>query len=851
MTGRTWIVIAAVVTATTSSPMLARLTAQSVLFPHDIQGPGPQTPLDGQLVSVRGVVTGRTASGFFIQTEPGFEDADGWTSEGLFVRTAGSAPTDAHVGAVIVVDGTVAEFKPADDPDSPPRTELMDVTSINALSTSALPSPVVLTPTDVSPAGTLDQLERFEGMRVYVATLQAVRGTGGTRLDADAASQSDGTFFAVLSSEPRPFRSSGIAIDEPQLSCGAPTCSIPIFDGNPERLRVATGMIEGTTAVDLAAGALFSDVVGPLDFASRTYTVLTDSPIVPSGGATITAAPAPGADRVSVATLNLDRFFDATDDPGADVVLTAAALDRRLSKASLTIRNILNAPDVIGLQEVETLVVLQQLAARIDADAAAAGQPEPNYSAHLVDGSDPLGLDVAFLVKTAGGRVTAVAVDPIGTTDVFVNPDTLTTELVNDRPSLAGQFRFRGSATVSPQTVHVIVSQFRSLDSTGLDAPAGEAVRAQRRAQAESLATYIQGRQTANPSETLIALGGFNALRANDGYVDVVGTVIGTPAAPEAVALASTPIVFPALVNLEDGLDPAERYSVVKMGHAQSLDHIVVSANLMPQLPGFAIPRVNADFPDALRNDPLSPSRLSDRDPLVAYFDLRPDQEPPLLTVPANITATAPTSAGVTVTFAAGATDAVDPAPIVSCTPPSGSTFAAGTTTVSCTATDAAGNIASGSFTVTVNVATPPPSTDLPGRVFGSGEVRDATGRAWFMFDVRESARNVESGWVVLKIKDHRGRPDRYLAANVSNVAFSNVEGYGPGRRPRSGVDTVTFTGVGYFNGRSKHTFEITASDRGEPGRGRDTFSVIIKAPNGTIVESVSGTLRDGNIQSR
>jgi hypothetical protein len=55
-----------------------------------------------------------------------------------------------------------------------------------------------------------------------------------------------------------------------------------------------------------------------------------------------------------------------------------------------------------------------------------------------------------------------------------------------------------------------------------------------------------------------------------------------------------------------------------------------------------------------------------------------------------------------TATFQAEATDVVDGSVAVSCTPASGSTFPIGTTTVNCSATDAAGNTAEGSFTVNV-----------------------------------------------------------------------------------------------------------------------------------------------------
>jgi hypothetical protein len=63
---------------------------------------------------------------------------------------------------------------------------------------------------------------------------------------------------------------------------------------------------------------------------------------------------------------------------------------------------------------------------------------------------------------------------------------------------------------------------------------------------------------------------------------------------------------------------------------------------------------------------------------------------------------------GAYVDFTVTATDACDAAPTVVCTPPSGSEFSLGTTTVNGTAMDASGNTAMGSFTVTVVDTTPP-----------------------------------------------------------------------------------------------------------------------------------------------
>jgi YVTN family beta-propeller protein len=84
------------------------------------------------------------------------------------------------------------------------------------------------------------------------------------------------------------------------------------------------------------------------------------------------------------------------------------------------------------------------------------------------------------------------------------------------------------------------------------------------------------------------------------------------------------------------------------------------------------------------------------------------DTTPPAVSVPAAKTVEATGPAGATVTFSASATDLVDGAVATSCSPASGSTFALGTTTVNCSATDTHGNTASTSFHVTVQDTTPP-----------------------------------------------------------------------------------------------------------------------------------------------
>src|SRR2546428_43600 len=75
---------------------------------------------------------------------------------------------------------------------------------------------------------------------------------------------------------------------------------------------------------------------------------------------------------------------------------------------------------------------------------------------------------------------------------------------------------------------------------------------------------------------------------------------------------------------------------------------------------------------------------------------------PPVITVPLSITVFPTSSAGALVTYLNVTATSDERISQVSCNPPSGSLFHIGTTTVNCTATDAAGNTGSGSFTITV-----------------------------------------------------------------------------------------------------------------------------------------------------
>lgn len=78
------------------------------------------------------------------------------------------------------------------------------------------------------------------------------------------------------------------------------------------------------------------------------------------------------------------------------------------------------------------------------------------------------------------------------------------------------------------------------------------------------------------------------------------------------------------------------------------------------------------------------------------------DTTPPTVTTPTELVANAVSPGGSPLEFTATATDRVDREIVPSCTPTSGSTFAVGDTTVTCSATDASGNTSTASFNVHV-----------------------------------------------------------------------------------------------------------------------------------------------------
>jgi uncharacterized protein len=578
--------IAAPTPRNTSSP--TRSCAFTAVAIHDIQGSGLVTPYLGQDVSTSGIVTAKKTNGFFLQTTA--VDIDPATSEGIFVFT-GSAPA-AAVGDAATVQGTASEFFNLTQIESSLPGDVMVTSNGNPL-----PPAVTLTTTILDPAGTLTQLERFEGMLMHADTLVSVAPTNDF-----------GEISTVLPGVARPLREPGIEASQPvppDPTSGLPDCCIPIWDLNPERILIDTEGIAGASVVSVTSNVTLSNVSGPLDFTFSEYKILPTSPPTTSPNISAVPVPTPVAGEFTVAGYNIENF---------------TGVDPQLTKAALAIRTVMNSPDIIGHIEILNLASLQALANKVNLQTVDAGGDDPMYQAVLIPAPAGGTQNVGFLVKTSRVRIDSVSQEQGSAT--FINPVNGNPETLHDRPPLVLR------ATIGPDTsdempVIVVVNHPRSFIDIELVSGEGVRVRAKRTAQAEAIAALLQQLQTDNPTTPVIAVGDYNAYQFNDGYTDPIAILKGTPTADDQVVVDASPdLVEPNFLNLTDGLPADQRYSFVFEGTPQALDHVLVNTVAQRLVTRYAVARNNADFPEGalFAADTSRPERNSDHDMPVAYF---------------------------------------------------------------------------------------------------------------------------------------------------------------------------------------------------------------------------------------
>ncbi|MEM7201097.1 MAG: endonuclease/exonuclease/phosphatase family protein [Planctomycetota bacterium] len=294
-----------------------------------VQGTGLFSPLAGQEVLVRGVVTGSSRKGFFIQAPQ--RRGDG-ASCGLFVFERRRRPP---LGSLVEVRGRVVDYVP--DEHERPTTQL-DEMETRVLEERGPPvEPVWLTAERVlvEPGLLAQRLNALEGMVVGVEA--------GSVFAAPSNAFGDYVVVPPGASLART-QQGGVLIDPARPQRWLPSLRVLDYDQAP-RVHVGAELLQA--------------VVGPLNFRSGAYQLAArdDLRVGPSSvdhGSTGLVADGSAVTVMTLNGFNLDpRVEDPrlVNDPARDVDDDVG--DRRFEHLAGAIVRDARCPDIVALQEIQ------------------------------------------------------------------------------------------------------------------------------------------------------------------------------------------------------------------------------------------------------------------------------------------------------------------------------------------------------------------------------------------------------------------------------------------------------------------------------------------------------------------
>ena len=535
------------------------ISGQTTLEIWQIQGAGAESPYRDSLIKApRNIVTLVTDDRFFIQTPPERSDNDTLTSDGIMIYTG--TETGLAVGDLVTVTGRIQEYFGLTE--FGPDNVQVSIDSSNV----ALPEIVYLNENlPGKEALPLPLLEQLEGMRV---AMENGIVTGPT--------DNDGVLHASLvPPAERPFREPGIRY--PGQS------GLPLWDGNPEVIQINLQWAGFSNLFSLDP----ISASGVLSFSNGTYQLIASS-YESDSQASVRSVSAPAANQATIASLNCFLLFQNEPE-----------YPSRRFKLARYIGEVLQAPDILAVQEVQSLNVLKDIA-----NAVQEQYPDLIYTAYLETGSSSFPIHLGYLVK-----------------NTVINPEVIQLGAeensslggrLHDRPPLLLEAEFN---TSPPTPIRVLNLHLRSLN--GIEGSDSIQVRTKRFEQSISVGNMIQDLQ----NENLVVVGDMNAFQFSDGYVDVLSQLTGTPSLgaqfPPVLA-----VVDPPLTNQSALLAPEERYSYVYRGNAQILDHCLTNDFTDISVNHLEYARGNADAPPNLYNNSFVLWRVSDHDGFVLYLDL-------------------------------------------------------------------------------------------------------------------------------------------------------------------------------------------------------------------------------------
>ena len=549
---------------------------QRVMPIGQVQGEGARSALDGQTVSVEGVVTGafiEGLGGFFMQDSG---DGNPKTSDALFIALEeGATPPTLTAGDRVRVRGIVGERKAGGGGDT--LTALHAPVIQPRGKGSVAPTVLTALPAD---------WEALEGMHVRIDAPLTLSGTHTLERFGELIASFDGRLW-----QPSELAAPG-SMEAKRLAADNARRTLLLDDGSTQRDPATVWYVQN--GQPLRTGTVLSGVQGIVDQRPGGWRLqLTAAP-------TIAAPQRPAAPQVAgnvrVAAFNLENRFNGVGKGGGFPTergaKTPEQLKAQLAKLTATIRGL--DPDIAALMELENDGYgadssLAQLVAALNAGGGAwrfvdakQGPGPDSIRVGLIYRSDK--------VKPTGKPATLVE-GPFGE---------------RSRSPLAQAF-VRGNGKPFVVVANHLKSKGCS-EATGADADQKDGAgcwNALRLDSARRLDAWLKTDPTRTRSDRVVMLGDFNAyamedpmrwLRDNAGWVDAF-TQAG-----------------------------AERpYSYVYSGLTGRLDHALLSPSLARQLRGAAEWHINADEQDAqgyADGDASVPYRSSDHDPLLLGFDL-------------------------------------------------------------------------------------------------------------------------------------------------------------------------------------------------------------------------------------
>jgi predicted extracellular nuclease len=581
----------------------------------DIQGAGAASPLDGQAVTVSGIVTGdfqendaddrRNLGGFYIQDGP--PDTDLQTSDGVFVFDGDNPATDVNAGDLVEVTGTVAEFFG--------ETQI-NATSVSVVGTGtvvaralSLPFNATTTNSDGEP---IADLERYEGMLVELLDTLTVSGHHNLERFGTVILSSGGRLTQFTNSNAPDM--AGYAAHREMIA----RRSIILDDGlrsqNPESIHyLAAGTAPGYS---IRSGDTSDGVTGVLRY-SRGSGGSGDETwrLMPTVDPQFTPAnPRPSAPdiggTVRVASFNVLNFFTTIDEGQADCgpqrnqscrgADSAAEFNRQLEK-TVTALVMLDA-DIIGLIELEN-------------NASTSLSTLANAMNERTGRSDYACVDTGTIHDDVIKNGFIYRSSRISTVGNFELLDRSVDSRFNDarnRPALAQTFALDASGAMLTVAVNHLKSKGSSCDADG-DPNLGDGqgnCNITRTNAAAALADWLATDPTGSGDSDILIIGDLNAYSREDplttlasaGYTNLLGA-------------------------------QADPHSFVFDAQSGALDHAFVSSSLAPQVVETMEWHINADEPRLLdynlengRNpnlfDGSTPYRASDHDPVVIGINL-------------------------------------------------------------------------------------------------------------------------------------------------------------------------------------------------------------------------------------